>query len=104
MWTRNSVSHAPSTIQGHADAVRSYSAPFTLYCPLEVFLGLVKLQQATVSTKDIIIFLKSSEQHPKYIEDGLRFLKEEGITVKLKKCFIFRKTTDYSEYLIFQGN
>lgn len=62
---------------------------------MNVILRSVKRQDAIDSIDDIFVLLKTKEEHLKHIDEVLLLLKNDGVTIKLKKCFYFSMTIDY---------
>lgn len=60
----------------------------------------MKLQHATVSIDEIIIFSRTLEQHLQHVEDVLRLIRNADMTFKLKKCFFISKTIADLLYVI----
>lgn len=66
---------------------------------MDVVLPSEKLQNALVYIEDIIIFLKTPEEYLSHMEQFLRLLQDAGMTIKLNKCFLIRKTIYYMRHV-----
>lgn len=78
-------------------ALKNAPAPFL--CAINVVLASVELQHATVYVGNIVIFLKTSEDHERYIGEVLRLLIKTGVTIRLKKWHFYSRDIYYLGHL-----
>ena len=62
-----------------------------------------KWKTALVYLDDIIIFSKTVDEHIDHVDEILETLKQDGLTLKLKKCEFFVKSVNYLGHTIRPG-
>lgn len=50
----------------------------------------------------MLIFFKSVEVHTKHVEEVLQLLRDGSVSLKLQKCFFFRKSVDYLDHVLLR--
>lgn len=76
------------------------NAPGNFQIVIDVILATVKWQYALVYLEDVIILSDNVQKHLKHVYVVLRRFSNAGVTLKLKKCFLFTDTVDYLRHLI----
>lgn len=75
-------------------------ASFIFQRSMDVMLSSARLQSALVHLDDIMVFLQNPNLHIAHLGQVLTLLRDEGVTLKLKKCFFFAEKIDYLEHAI----
>ena len=68
-----------------------------------MILSKVKWQYALVYLDDVIFYSKSVKQHFNQLGEVLSLMHEAGLTLKLPKCYFFRKSVDYLGHIVSPG-
>ena len=79
------------------------NAPATFQRALDIILSGVRRQICLVYLDDVIVFSKDQETHLDHLDTVLSLLRNEGVSLKLKKCFFFRPKVDYLGHVILPG-
>ena len=79
------------------------NAPATFQRTMYILLSQYKWQTCLVYLGDIIVYSNSFDKHVKDITDILSVLQQSGVSLKLKKCYFFKKSVDYLGHKIYPG-
>ena len=79
------------------------NAPATFQRTLDIMLSDVRWKTCLVYIDDVVIFSKTEEEHFAQVSHVLTFLEEDGVKLKLKKCFFFHQRVEYLGHVITPG-
>jgi len=79
------------------------NTPATFQRALDMILSGVKWKSCLISLDDVIVYSKTEEEHVGHVDRVLRLLRDAGVTLRLPKCRIFRKTVEYLGHEIKPG-
>lgn len=74
----------------------SRNALSTIQHTMDVILSTVRWHFALVYLNDILIILRSPQEHIGHVRKVLKLLRNAGVTLKWKKSKFFLETIDYS--------
>lgn len=80
------------------------NAPGTFQRVIDVILSQAKWKYALIFIEDILVFSKSVKDNMTHLRKVLNLLKEEGLTLKLKKCKLFYEEIDCLVHVIRPGS
>lgn len=66
-------------------------------------IGFIQVATSAASFDDVIIFLKSLEEHLQHLAFALQLLQKAGMTLKLVKYFFFSNAADHLAIVITLG-
>lgn len=70
---------------------------------LDIILSGVPWGIYLVYLGEIVLFSKNTKDFIEHVEHILPLLSNEGVKVRLKKCFFFQQTVAYLGHVIFRG-
>ena len=79
------------------------NAPATFQRAMDVLLSRVLWKKAIVYLDDIIVFSQTVQDHIRDVDEVLSILESAGLSLKLKKCDLFRSRVDYLGHVVRPG-
>ncbi len=79
------------------------NAPSTFQRAIDIVLASVKWRYAIVYLDDIIVFSNTVEENLEHLTTVLTLLRNNGITLKLKKCASLQRRVDYLRHVVSPG-
>lgn len=77
------LNHAPGNVQG----------------VISVIIFTVQLHHALVYLYNILVFFRSPAQHIEHVRSAITFLRDAGMTLKLRKCRFFSARIYYPGHI-----
>ena len=78
-------------------------APATFQRTLDILLAGYRWKSCLVYLDDVIILLKTVEEHFGHVEEILEILRSAGVTLKLAKCDVLARTVKCLGHIIKPG-
>lgn len=79
------------------------NAPATFQRALDLILSIVRYEFALVYLDDIIIFIRTFDEHMVHLAHVLRLLKKANVSLKLSKCRFAQQQVQYLGHMIKPG-
>ena len=79
------------------------NAPATFQRDMNALLSRVLWKKAIVYLDDIIVFSQTVQDHIRDVDEVLSILESAGLSLKLKKCDLFRSRVDYLGHVVRPG-
>lgn len=76
------------------------NAPAKFQRAMDIILAPVKWQHTLVYLHNVVLSSKSHEEHLRHVKSVLQLIQKYGMTLNLKKCFIFHDAVDYLGHVI----
>lgn len=70
------------------------NAPATFQRSLDLILSGVCFKTCLIYLDDVLIFSRKLEEHIKHVDKVLTLLENDSVSLKLSKCYIFRKSSN----------
>lgn len=80
------------------------NAPATFQMAIGVILDSVKWKFALVYIYYVVVFSNTEEDHNVHVRSVLTLLRNEGVSLKLKKFFLFHNKIEYLGHFIIPGS
>lgn len=80
------------------------NGPETFWRTMDILLATVKWYFALIHLNDIVIFSKAPGEHTRHIREALTLRQNAGVTLELKKCYLFTKTIEHLGTVIRSKN
>lgn len=79
------------------------NAPATFQRSLDLILFGVRFKTCPIYLDDLLIFSRKLEDCIKHVDEVLTVLENAGVSLKIRKCQLFRKSVDYLGHVLLSG-